>query len=285
MAGLGIYHYGARFYSQKLGRFLSADSMVPNLFNPQDLNRFSYVRNNPLRYTDPTGHMVANEDGGGCVICIYTPPSPENDPNIPEPEYNDNCEETAQLSCINEGDNSVTQISHTIYGEGGAGSQQTAANILQVTLNRSYNYWTCWESSGCLNHDYINDRSRIPWENITIQQFEDLLLFVLSEPYGNEAAFNAWTEPYPYYSTGTTYWSDVNIAVENLLNSPITNPWESSIVVGTVSPVPEIRLDVDVQYYVSFPAGHTPPTQPYIWVDILPGGRLQYYGKYPMDDE
>jgi len=29
MAGLGIYHYGARFYSPKLGRFLSADTVVP----------------------------------------------------------------------------------------------------------------------------------------------------------------------------------------------------------------------------------------------------------------
>ena len=46
MAGLGIYDYGARFYSPKLGRFLSADTIVPNVHNPQDLNRFSYVRNN-----------------------------------------------------------------------------------------------------------------------------------------------------------------------------------------------------------------------------------------------
>ena len=56
MAGLGIYHYGARFYSPKLGRFLSADTIVPSYANPQNLNRFSYVTNNPLRYTDPTGH-------------------------------------------------------------------------------------------------------------------------------------------------------------------------------------------------------------------------------------
>ena len=57
MAGLGIYHFNARFYSPKLGRFLSADTLVSNPLNPQTLNRFSYVRNNPLRYTDPTGHV------------------------------------------------------------------------------------------------------------------------------------------------------------------------------------------------------------------------------------
>jgi len=77
MAGLGIYHYGARFYSSKLGRFLSADTITPDPFNSQDLNRFSYVRNNPLRYTDPTGHMMTVDDGGGggCYPCTPPPPS------------------------------------------------------------------------------------------------------------------------------------------------------------------------------------------------------------------
>ena len=54
-AGLGIYHYQARFYSPKLGRFLSADTIVPDPANPQDLNRYAYVRNNPLKYTDLAG--------------------------------------------------------------------------------------------------------------------------------------------------------------------------------------------------------------------------------------
>jgi RHS repeat-associated protein len=57
---LGIYHYQARFYSPKLGRFLSADTIIPDPTNPQHLNRFSYVTNNPLRYTDPTGHRLDN---------------------------------------------------------------------------------------------------------------------------------------------------------------------------------------------------------------------------------
>jgi RHS repeat-associated protein len=68
ITGLGIYHYQARFYSPRLGRFLSPDTIVPNPANPQDLNRFSYVRNNPLRYTDPGGHMCSDPDDpdGGC---------------------------------------------------------------------------------------------------------------------------------------------------------------------------------------------------------------------------
>jgi len=66
MAGLGIYHFNARFYSPKLGRFLSADTIVPSYANPQSLNRFSYVTNNPLRYIDPTGHWEVDGCAQNC---------------------------------------------------------------------------------------------------------------------------------------------------------------------------------------------------------------------------
>ena len=74
---IGLYDYGARFYDPLLGRFVSADSVVPEPGNPQALNRFSYVLNNPLRYVDPTGHQGNNPNEG--------PP----DPPIPLPDPND----------------------------------------------------------------------------------------------------------------------------------------------------------------------------------------------------
>jgi len=52
-----LYDYGARFYDPALGRFISADTVVPGAGNPQALNRYAYVLNNPLKYTDPTGHQ------------------------------------------------------------------------------------------------------------------------------------------------------------------------------------------------------------------------------------
>ncbi len=54
---IGLYFYNVRMYDPALGRFLSADTIVPSPQNPQSLNRYSYVLNLPLRYTDPTGHM------------------------------------------------------------------------------------------------------------------------------------------------------------------------------------------------------------------------------------
>ncbi|OGW26080.1 MAG: hypothetical protein A2X59_10855 [Nitrospirae bacterium GWC2_42_7] len=52
----GLYNYKARLYDPVIGRFISADSIVSDPFDPQSLNRYSYVLNNPLIYTDPTGH-------------------------------------------------------------------------------------------------------------------------------------------------------------------------------------------------------------------------------------
>jgi RHS repeat-associated protein len=51
-----LYDYNARMYSPALNRFISADTFVPDFYNPQSLNRQSYVNNNPLRYVDPSGH-------------------------------------------------------------------------------------------------------------------------------------------------------------------------------------------------------------------------------------
>jgi hypothetical protein len=52
-----LYFYNARYYNPVLGRFLSPDSIVPKPGNPQSLNRYSYVENNPVNRIDPSGHF------------------------------------------------------------------------------------------------------------------------------------------------------------------------------------------------------------------------------------
>lgn len=51
-----LMDYGARYYSPLLGRFISADSVVPQPADPQSLNRYSYALNSPLVRVDPSGH-------------------------------------------------------------------------------------------------------------------------------------------------------------------------------------------------------------------------------------
>ena len=66
----GLLYYHARYYDPALGRFTAPDAWVPGSDalradtsatskgpqNPQLLNRYSYVTNNPVNHTDPTGH-------------------------------------------------------------------------------------------------------------------------------------------------------------------------------------------------------------------------------------
>jgi RHS repeat-associated protein len=54
----GLYYYNARYYDPELGRFIQPDNAIPDLGNPQTYNRYSYCLNNPLRFTDPTGHAA-----------------------------------------------------------------------------------------------------------------------------------------------------------------------------------------------------------------------------------
>ncbi|MFZ1265202.1 MAG: RHS repeat-associated core domain-containing protein, partial [Anaerolineae bacterium] len=61
----GLYFYNARYYDPTLARFTQGDTIVPGAGNPQNLNRYSYVGNNPLRYTDPAGLCAAAPWGAG----------------------------------------------------------------------------------------------------------------------------------------------------------------------------------------------------------------------------
>ncbi|MBN1890597.1 MAG: DUF11 domain-containing protein [Thermoflexales bacterium] len=55
--GTGLMYYKARYYHPVLGRFVSADSIVPNALDPQLLNHYSYAGDNPVLYIDKNGHL------------------------------------------------------------------------------------------------------------------------------------------------------------------------------------------------------------------------------------
>jgi hypothetical protein len=83
----------ARQYDPDTGRFISLDPVLGSLSVPQTLNRYSYVVNNPLKYTDPTGEiaplialaiilLVAGTAGGGVGVASHYVPGirPVTDP-------------------------------------------------------------------------------------------------------------------------------------------------------------------------------------------------------------
>ena len=81
---LGLLFYNARWYDTALGRFIQADTIVPGAGNPQAFDRYAYVLNNPLRYTDPSGHRNCEEDGYNCpgdqTTMTSTPTPNDNGP-------------------------------------------------------------------------------------------------------------------------------------------------------------------------------------------------------------
>jgi len=62
----GLDNFGARYDSSSLGRFMSADPIGGQKIDPQTLNKYSYVRNNPINFTDPTGLYTCNDDNNQC---------------------------------------------------------------------------------------------------------------------------------------------------------------------------------------------------------------------------
>ena len=74
----GLDYFGARYYGSSMGRFMSPDwsakaEPVPyaKLDNPQSLNLYSYVGNNPLSRVDADGHCSSPSVGKGQVgVCV-----------------------------------------------------------------------------------------------------------------------------------------------------------------------------------------------------------------------
>ena len=53
----GLDYLRARYYDSQGGTFLTEDSYPGEAMNPLSQNRYSYVQNNPVNYTDPSGHF------------------------------------------------------------------------------------------------------------------------------------------------------------------------------------------------------------------------------------
>ncbi len=57
----GLFYFNARWYDADVGRFISEDPLWGSILDPQSLNRFAYGKNNPYRFTDPTGMEIEGE--------------------------------------------------------------------------------------------------------------------------------------------------------------------------------------------------------------------------------
>ena len=97
-------------YDPKIGRFISPDSIVPDEKNPQVFNRFTYVYNSPLRFTDQCGN-IPEDNGtpppiGGTPDPIPAPTPPATGtpepPKAPDPVCTETCNDVISIIQIME---------------------------------------------------------------------------------------------------------------------------------------------------------------------------------------
>jgi RHS repeat-associated protein len=67
---VGLIHMNGRLYDPKLHRFLQPDNYVQDPSNTQNFNRYGYVMNNPLKYSDPTGEFTFSDLIAAAAIVV-----------------------------------------------------------------------------------------------------------------------------------------------------------------------------------------------------------------------
>jgi len=64
----GLYYFGARYYDPDLAKFVEPDSLVSNIYDPQQLNLYGFERNSPYNYKDTTGEYFETVVDVGFII-------------------------------------------------------------------------------------------------------------------------------------------------------------------------------------------------------------------------
>jgi RHS repeat-associated protein len=72
MEDLCLDNYNARIYDPQIGRFMAADTVIPDAGYSQSYNRYTYVENGPLSYEDPTGNVGFRLSGPTMGLTVET---------------------------------------------------------------------------------------------------------------------------------------------------------------------------------------------------------------------
>ncbi len=127
---IGLYYYGARWYDSSLGRFTSPDTIVPGAGNPLAWDRFSYVQNNPVRYTDPSGQWYY-DPGCDCLV-------DNKDPNRQDDSANLNYVHNSNPIDLENSESFIPQKSNVANG---VRAEFTTSSLIGFDLNLDYLYF------------------------------------------------------------------------------------------------------------------------------------------------
>lgn len=146
----GLYYYGARYYNPREVLFLSVDQMVEKTGTP-----YQYCYQNPIRYTDPTGMVPGDGDGGGNERIL-----PRTEPlkhggswyrNVGVFAHNTLASFTNVVYDVGE---SLIQESIFIYNNGAGAYLSNFGNSVSNSVSSTYNYLANTPGSEILSNEW-----------------------------------------------------------------------------------------------------------------------------------
>jgi RHS repeat-associated protein len=149
-----LIHMNGRVYDYNLGRFLSVDPFIQDPDNSQSMNPYSYIMNNPLAGTDPSGYISETEckASNGCYD------DPEQIRKIMEVvKANNNGHKKKQGTYDKASDNETSDKIES-KPEGASSNLNASVNIYQVSSGATKTASACGKASrvGCTKSNRKN---------------------------------------------------------------------------------------------------------------------------------
>ena len=132
--------YQSRFYDSQLGRFTSADTIVPA--GVQGYDRYAYVNNSPVNFTDPTGHMTDQGNGGN-----YTQRDRDHDEYVAQRDRALKCQSGNDTYCSYGEKHPVEVAVSVTLGLVATGAAATAVGAATVTAEAAVTTTTVAEAT------------------------------------------------------------------------------------------------------------------------------------------
>ena len=222
---LGLMDYNARMYDSLLARFIQPDSIISGISSPQTWNRYSYVRNDPIGLTDPTGHHCADEDSNG---------------NCPEdPGYDGGSSSNGEYTSGNPiGGYEPTSGPYPFTSDNNGSNSDSCGNL----CNPKYSFGGTGEYSG--NTDFTINPEMIPGINSQPDQLDPLQEFSIITGITPRSLCNALTSSSsdPLCNPNT-----YNINLSTSLDFPTPTPDEVSSgldFTGTIDGIASLRPEL-----------------------------------------
>jgi len=114
---VGLIHMNGRVYDPTIARFVSADPLISKPDDTQSYNRYSYVTNRPMFYTDPSGFAGINDPCSAGALdkqCVASKAKEQSDKTHEKTKDKDVAADTAKDKAVNSGETKIEKYAENV---------------------------------------------------------------------------------------------------------------------------------------------------------------------------